>query len=59
MKARALTALAAMVLATGAPPILLEALDSGHTPILGSLNGGGPPLVDVQTMVQHVNVLTS
>ncbi|MFC7583934.1 hypothetical protein ACFQYP_09340 [Nonomuraea antimicrobica] len=47
MKVRVLTAVAALALAAGAPPILLDGLV------------GGPPLVDVQTFVQHINVLTS
>ncbi|WP_187414514.1 hypothetical protein [Nonomuraea sp. PA05] len=48
MKVRVLAAVATLALAGGAPPILLDNLD-----------GGAPPLVTVETMVQHVNVLTS
>ncbi|MGW0805865.1 hypothetical protein [Nonomuraea sp. NPDC002799] len=49
MKARILTALAVLALAAAtAPPIALDRLGSGD-----------PPLIDVQTWIQHVNVLTS
>ncbi|MFC5835206.1 hypothetical protein [Nonomuraea insulae] len=48
MKVRVLTAIAVLALAYGAPPALLDALGSGD-----------PPLVDVHTYVQHINVLTS
>ncbi|MGN9842746.1 hypothetical protein ACTMTI_31940 [Nonomuraea sp. H19] len=49
MKIRVLTAVAAFALAAAAaPPIALD-----------QLGAGGSPLVDVQTWVQHVNLLTS
>ncbi|MFB4271792.1 hypothetical protein [Nonomuraea sp. GTA35] len=48
MKVRVLTAVAALALAGGAPPLQLD-----------SLGSGGPPLLNVETMVQHVNLLTS
>ncbi|MCK2216829.1 hypothetical protein MF672_023980 [Actinomadura sp. ATCC 31491] len=50
MKARSLTVIAAFALAAAAiaPPSLLDHLDSNS-----------PPLVQVETWVQHVNVLTS
>ncbi|MEO3803634.1 hypothetical protein [Nonomuraea sp. B1E8] len=47
MKLGVLTAVAAAALVAGAYPIPLDLL------------GGGSPLVDVETVVQHVNVLTS
>ncbi|WP_211370906.1 hypothetical protein, partial [Nonomuraea turkmeniaca] len=50
LKARVLTAVAALALAAAtAPPILFDY----------RLGSGGPPLLDVQAWVQHVNVLTS
>ncbi|MFI7703641.1 hypothetical protein [Nonomuraea sp. NPDC049480] len=49
MKARVMTAVAALALASAAaPPFVLDQLGSGST-----------PFVDVQTFVQHFNVLTS
>lgn len=48
MKVRVLTAVTALVLASGAPPILVETL--------GALD---PPLIEMQTFIQHINVLTS
>ncbi|WP_188187949.1 hypothetical protein [Nonomuraea sp. SYSU D8015] len=49
MKARVLTAVATLALASATlPPLVLDQLGSN-----------GPPLVDVQTFVQHINVLTS
>ncbi|WP_153264020.1 hypothetical protein [Nonomuraea phyllanthi] len=46
MKARVLTA-AALALAAAALPVSLDRLT------------GGPPLVQVETWVQHINVMTS
>ncbi|NJP95324.1 hypothetical protein HCN51_38810 [Nonomuraea sp. FMUSA5-5] len=43
----ALTALTALALAGGAPPITLDSL------------GSDPPRVDISTYVQHINLLTS
>ncbi|MFG1708980.1 hypothetical protein ACFLIM_37875 [Nonomuraea sp. M3C6] len=51
MKVRVLTAVAALALAAAAPPITLDSL--------GSLASNDPPLVEVQTWIQHINVLTS
>ncbi|UBU10114.1 hypothetical protein [Nonomuraea gerenzanensis] len=48
MKVRVLIAAAALALAGGAPPLHLDSLGSGE-----------PSLVQVETMIQHVNVLTS
>ncbi|MEW9555913.1 hypothetical protein [Nonomuraea sp. NPDC050783] len=49
MKAGSLTVIAAFALATAiTPPVLLDHLGSGS-----------PPLAEIQTWVQHVNVLTS
>ncbi|MEV0385182.1 hypothetical protein [Nonomuraea sp. NPDC050643] len=48
MKIRVLIAVAALALAAGAPPLVLDGLGSG-----------GPPYLDVQAYVQHINVLTS
>ncbi|MEV0160787.1 hypothetical protein ACGFJC_11675 [Nonomuraea fuscirosea] len=48
MKVRVLTAVAALALAAGLPPSILDELGKGN-----------PPLVDIQTYVQHINVLTS
>jgi hypothetical protein len=48
LKVRVLTALTALALAATAPPITLDYLGSDK-----------PPIVDVQTWVQHVNILTS
>jgi hypothetical protein len=49
LKARVLIAAAALGLASAAaPPLVLDRLASGE-----------PPLIDVQTWIQHVNILTS
>lgn len=48
MKARVLTAVAALALAAGAPPVILDNL--------GSID---PPLIEIQNYVQHFNILTS
>lgn len=48
MKVRVLTAIAVLALAFGAPPAILD-----------TLGASDPPLVEVQTWVQHINVLTS
>ncbi|MEQ4719233.1 hypothetical protein [Nonomuraea sp. B19D2] len=47
MKARVLTAVAAFALAGAAPLVTLHHLS------------GGPPIVEVVTWVQHINILTS
>jgi hypothetical protein len=60
LKARVLTALAALTLAAGAPPIAVDSLRSSESPIdLNRLGEGQAPIVDVQTYVQHFNILTS
>ncbi|MFB4275633.1 MULTISPECIES: hypothetical protein [unclassified Nonomuraea] len=48
MKVRALAVFATLALAGGAPPLILDGLGTNE-----------PPLVEVQTWVQHINVLTS
>ncbi|MFI7637224.1 hypothetical protein [Nonomuraea sp. NPDC049400] len=47
MKARVLTAVAALALAGAVPLVTLD-----H-------HAGGPPIVEVVTWIQHINVLTS
>ncbi|HEX4817290.1 MAG TPA: hypothetical protein VFV66_31500 [Nonomuraea sp.] len=50
MKARVITAAATLALATASvPPFILDHFG----------DSSGPPLIDVNTMVQHVNILTS
>jgi hypothetical protein len=48
LKARVLLAVAALAMAFGTPPIVLDTL--------GSLD---PPLIEMHTFVQHINILTS
>ncbi|GAA1667531.1 hypothetical protein GCM10009733_076340 [Nonomuraea maheshkhaliensis] len=48
MKVRVLTAAAALALVAGAPPFILDELGTSDR-----------QLVDIQTYIQHINVLTS